>query len=60
MNFLEELKKETAEVLYCPYCLEPKGDKFVCCEENHFVAFKELPEEEQNDIIESELHGAWK
>jgi hypothetical protein len=37
--------------LYCPYCGEPKGDKWVCCEENHFVPFEDLYEDMQQEIL---------
>lgn len=40
--------------LYCCYCGEPKGDKFMCCEENHFVPFNDLDEETQAAILEDE------
>lgn len=30
--------------LYCCYCGEPKGDKYVCCQEYHFVPYGEISE----------------
>lgn len=41
-------------MMYCCYCLEPQGDKFHCCQENHFVPLEELSEEEQAEIAEQE------
>jgi hypothetical protein len=41
--------------LYCCYCLEPKGESYKCCDENHFVEFQELNIEEQKVIIDDEL-----
>jgi guanine deaminase len=35
--------------------LEPKGERWHCCQENHFIEFKDLDIEEQKYIIESEL-----
>ena len=40
--------------LYCPYCLEPKGEKWQCCQENHFVPFEDLDEDLQKEILEGE------
>lgn len=39
---------------YCTYCLEPQGDKWQCCQENHFVPFEELDSESQKEILEYE------
>jgi hypothetical protein len=40
---------------YCYYCLEPKGDKYHCCQENHFGTFADLDKEDQLLILEEEL-----
>lgn len=40
---------------YCYYCLEPQGDKYSCCQENHFGEFKDLDEDAQTDLINAEL-----
>jgi len=37
---------------YCCYCSTPKGDKFQCCSENHFVPFNDLYEDQQAEILE--------
>lgn len=38
--------------LYCVYCLTPKGDRFSCCQENHFVPFDDLYPEDQAVLLE--------
>jgi len=40
---------------YCCYCCDPKGEKYSCCSENHFVPFGDLYEDQQEEIIEAEL-----
>lgn len=40
--------------LYCCYCLTPKGEKYHCCQENHFVPFEDLDEDQQAEITEGE------
>ena len=37
---------------YCCYCLTPRGERFSCCQENHFVEFKDLPPEDQAALRE--------
>ena len=56
MKTLFELYREQfSDILYCCYCLEPKGDRWSCCQENHFIEFKDLDIEEQKIIINDEL-----
>ena len=38
---------------FCCYCGEAKGDKFSCCDENHFVPFNEL-DDDMREAISSE------
>ena len=52
-NIREELKQ--SDELYCCYCAMPKGEKWHCCKENHFVAFSDLYEEDQNLLIQNEI-----
>lgn len=40
--------------LYCPYCLTPKGDKYHCCQENHFIPYEDLYPEDQAALDEDE------
>lgn len=56
-TFAEELRSEfmKSDTQYCLYCLAPKGDKYHCCEENHFGTFAELPEDDQEILIEGEI-----
>jgi hypothetical protein len=35
--------------------MEAKGDKWHCCQENHWIEFKDLELEDQKQIIEDEL-----
>jgi len=53
-TFLEQAKEELHDVLYCCYCLEPKNDKIVCCDEFHFIEFKYFDDDAQNEIIKAE------
>ncbi len=39
---------------YCCYCLEPQGDKYHCCQENHFVPFSDLDDDQKAVIREDE------
>ena len=43
------------QVEFCPYCMEEKGDKTSCCQENHFVPFSDLDTDSQLEIIKEEL-----
>ena len=45
---------------YCCYCMEPQGEKWHCCQENHFVEFKDLYEEDQKEIINAEYDRAYE
>jgi len=40
---------------YCCYCTESKGSKWNCCQENHFVPFEDLYEEDKEAMIEEYL-----
>jgi hypothetical protein len=46
---------QNSDELYCCYCLEPKGDKWHCCQENHFMTFSDFGKQEQDEFIEWEL-----
>ena len=50
-DFLQQAKEDLAGVHYCPYCMEPQGDKRSCCGENHFIDFADLDDDTQKDII---------
>lgn len=49
----------TKDVEYCCYCLEPRGAKYACCQENHFVPFSDLYEDDQEAIIRDEWEAAF-
>jgi hypothetical protein len=55
-SLYEEYKAQfmASSQLYCCYCLEPQTS-YGCCQENHFVEFKDLYEEDQQHIINSEI-----
>jgi len=44
-----------SDIHYCPYCLNIKGNKIVCCQEADFIEFKDLYPEQQKEIIQQEL-----
>ena len=54
-TLFEQYREQFSDILYCCYCLEPKGESWSCCDENHFIEFKDLDIEEQKIIIEDEL-----
>lgn len=49
-SWLQQFIEEEADNLYCPYCMEPKGDKHSCCDEVHFIAFKDFDDDTQRQI----------
>jgi hypothetical protein len=54
-SLFEQYREQFSDIEYCCYCLEPKGEKWHCCQENHFIEFKDLDIEDQKFIIDSEL-----
>ena len=54
-TLFEQYREQFSDILYCCYCLEPKGESYSCCQENHFIEFKDLDIEEQKEIINAEL-----
>ena len=59
-NYIIEYKEEYAYTKYCPYCVQPKGQKFVCCGEMDWVDFKDLDDNTQLEIIKEEYDNAFK
>lgn len=53
-DFLETAKEEFKGIQYCPYCMEPRGNKMSCCSEVHFVDFEDLDDDTQRNIIQEE------
>lgn len=60
-SLFEQFKQEfmTSDIEYCCYCLEPKEDKIGCCQENHFVTFRDLYPEDQKEIINAEIEASF-
>jgi hypothetical protein len=56
-NELQDIYDAQSEVYYCCYCLEPQGDKVTCCFESHFVEFKYLFPNDQQQIAQEILNG---
>jgi hypothetical protein len=40
-------------VEFCAYCFEERADKRSCCQENHFIEFKDLDKKTQDYLKES-------
>jgi hypothetical protein len=58
-NYIIEYKEQYANEQYCPYCVTPKGKKFVCCGEMDWVDFKDLDDNTQLEIIKEEYDNAF-
>jgi hypothetical protein len=60
-SLYEQYKQEfmASDVEYCCYCLEPKEDKISCCQENHFITFRDFDPEDQQYIINTEIELAF-
>ena len=54
-TLFEQYREQFSDIPYCCYCLEPKVESWSCCDENHFIEFKDLDIEEQKEIINAEL-----
>jgi hypothetical protein len=48
-----------SDQMYCCYCGQPQ-ESYKCCQENHFVRFSDLYEEDQKEIINEEFDNAYK
>jgi hypothetical protein len=60
-DFLMEAKESLHGVQYCPYCMEPRGNKRVCCGEVHFLEFQDFDDNTQTQIIQDEYDSViWK
>jgi hypothetical protein len=46
---------------YCCYCVQPQDGKISCCQENHFIPFDDLYEEDKESLIQGEVgeYEAW-
>ena len=56
-NFAQELREEfeASTTEYCLYCLKERAGKMGCCQENHFGLFTDLPQEDQDYLIQEEI-----
>jgi len=56
-NFAQEIKEEMqqSDTKYCCYCLMPQDGKLGCCQENHFVTFNDLYEEDQKFLMQEAI-----
>ena len=54
---LQAIMEDEANVYYCCYCLQPQAGKIGCCQENHFVEFRYLDNDCQQQIAEEILNG---
>jgi hypothetical protein len=54
-TLFEQYREQFAEIEYCCYCMEARDSKSGCCQENHWVEFKDLGIEDQKEIIQQEL-----
>ena len=58
-DFLIQAKEDLHGVLFCPYCMEPKGNKLSCCEEVHFIEFQDFDDDTQTQIVQDEYDLAY-
>jgi len=56
-DLLQTICEYQAGVYYCCYCLQPQNGKIGCCQENHFVAFNDLYQQDQQQIAQEILNG---
>jgi hypothetical protein len=56
-SLFEQYREEFKGIEYCCYCLEPKGAKYHCCQENHFIPFEDLYIEQQMEIVDDEIES---
>jgi hypothetical protein len=53
-DFVSRYKEESSNDLYCAYCISIKTTNVRCCDDNHFIAFKQFDDATQSNIIEEE------
>lgn len=56
-EFEQELIKEhmQSEEEYCAYCMQSRGDRWHCCQENHWLRFRDFDTDTQREFIADEL-----
>lgn len=59
-DFYEQIREEfmDSSVEYCVYCSEERSG-MSCCGENHWVEFKDLDKDSQDQIINEEFDKAY-
>ena len=55
-SLFEQYREQFSDIEYCCYCIEARDNKSSCCDENHWIEFKDLDIEDQKAIIEEELN----
>ena len=48
-ELLQEIMEDEAHVMYCVYC-EQRKESYSCCQENHFIEFKDFDDKTQLEI----------
>jgi hypothetical protein len=59
-NYIEEYKEQEAHVQYCPYCIEPRKGRLMCCGESHWIDFNDFDDDTQMQIIMEEYDKAFR
>jgi sulfur relay (sulfurtransferase) complex TusBCD TusD component (DsrE family) len=52
---LQAIMEDEANVQYCCYCVERRGEKMSCCGENHWIEFNDLDDDTQLEIVKEIL-----
>ena len=58
-DFVNRYKQESANDLYCAYCISIKTLNVRCCGDEHFIAFKQFDDATQDNIIQEEYRIAF-
>lgn len=59
-SLIEQYREEFHGIEYCCYCMEPKDNKYSCCQENHFIPFQDFDDKDQIQMIEDEIYWTEK
>lgn len=58
-DFVTQYKRESANDLYCAYCIRLKTTNKVCCGDQHFILFSHFDDATQDNIIQEEYRIAF-
>ena len=58
-DFASAYARESANDLYCAYCISLKTTNVRCCGDDHFIAFKNFDDATKANIIEEEYRIAF-